>query len=66
VGVGLALTSFLTSKAFAQQPVAVLYAGSLAGLMEQSIRPAFKQQTGVEFQGHPGGSKALAMQIKKD
>jgi hypothetical protein len=33
VGVALALTSFLTSKAFAQQPVAVLYAGSLVGLM---------------------------------
>jgi molybdate/tungstate transport system substrate-binding protein len=61
----LALTLFVTSRAFAQQAVTVLYPGSLVGLMERSIRPAFKQQTGDEFQGHAGGSKALAMQIKE-
>jgi molybdate/tungstate transport system substrate-binding protein len=58
-------TLFLTSRAFAEQTVTVLYAGSLVGLMERSIGPAFKQQTGDEFQGHAGGSKALAMQIKE-
>jgi molybdate/tungstate transport system substrate-binding protein len=60
----LALTLFVTSRAFAEQTIAVLYAGSLVGLMEQSIGPAFKQQTGDELQGHAGGSKGLAMQIK--
>ena len=39
----LALTLFMTSRAFAAQTVTVLYAGSLAGLMERSIGPAFKQ-----------------------
>ena len=61
----LALTLFVTSRALAEQIVTVLYAGSLVGLMERSIGPAFKQQTGNELQGHAGGSKALAMQIKE-
>jgi molybdate/tungstate transport system substrate-binding protein len=61
----LALTLVVTSKASAQRAITVLYAGSLVGLMEQSIGPAFKQQTGDEIQGHAGGSKALATQIKE-
>jgi molybdate/tungstate transport system substrate-binding protein len=61
----LALALFVTSKAFAQQEITVLYADSLVGLMEQSIGPAFKQQTGDEIRGHAGGSKALATQIKE-
>jgi molybdate/tungstate transport system substrate-binding protein len=61
----LALTLLVAPRAFAQQAVTVLYAGSLVELMERSIGPAFKQQTGNEFQGHAGGSKALAMQIKE-
>jgi molybdate/tungstate transport system substrate-binding protein len=61
----LALTLFAASGAFAQQTVTVLYAGSLVGLMEQSIGPAFKQQTGSEFLGHAGGSKGLATQMKE-
>jgi molybdate/tungstate transport system substrate-binding protein len=62
---GLALALFVTSRAFAEQTVTVLYAGSLVGLMERSIGPAFKQQAGGDFQGHANGSKALAMQIKE-
>jgi len=61
----LALTLLVASRAFAQQAVTVLYAGSLVDLMERSIGPAFKQQTGNEFQGHAGGSKGLAVQIKE-
>jgi hypothetical protein len=38
----LALTLFMTSRAFAAQTVTVLYAGSLVGLMERSIGPAFR------------------------
>jgi molybdate/tungstate transport system substrate-binding protein len=44
--------------------VTVLYAGSLVGVMEQAIGPAFTEQTGIGFQGHAGGSKGLAAQIK--
>jgi molybdate/tungstate transport system substrate-binding protein len=61
----LALTLFMTSRAFAAQTVTVLYAGSLAGLMERSIGPAFKQQTGNEFRGHTGGSQELAKEVKE-
>jgi molybdate/tungstate transport system substrate-binding protein len=61
----LALMMLITSRAFAEQIVTVLYAGSLVGLMERSIGPAFKQQTGDEFQGHAGGSQELAKQIKE-
>jgi molybdate/tungstate transport system substrate-binding protein len=61
----LVLTLFLTSRAFAAQTVTVLYAGSLVGLMERSIGPAFKQQTGDEFRGHMGGSQELAKEVKE-
>src|SRR5580704_5857458 len=61
----LALTLFMTSRAFAAQTVTVLYAGSLVGLMERSIGPAFKQQTGNEFRGHTGGSQELAKEVKE-
>jgi molybdate/tungstate transport system substrate-binding protein len=60
----LALTLFMMSRAFAAQIVTVLYAGSL-GLMERSIGPAFKQQTGNEFRGHTGGSQELAKEVKE-
>jgi molybdate/tungstate transport system substrate-binding protein len=61
----LALTLFMTSRAFAAQTVTVLYAGSLAGLVERSIGPAFKQQTGDEFRGHTAGSQELAKAVKE-
>jgi ABC-type molybdate transport system substrate-binding protein len=54
-----------TSGAFAEQAVTVLYAGSLVGLMERSVGPAFKQQTGEEFRGHAGGSQELAKKVKE-
>jgi molybdate/tungstate transport system substrate-binding protein len=59
------VTLFMMSRAFAAQTVTVLYAGSLVGLMERSIGPAFKQQTGDEFRGHTGGSQELAKAVKE-
>jgi molybdate/tungstate transport system substrate-binding protein len=60
----LAIGFCVTSSAFAQGSVTVLYAGSLVSAMEQAIGPAFTKQTGIGFQGHAGGSKGLAAQIK--
>jgi molybdate/tungstate transport system substrate-binding protein len=45
-------------------PVDVLYAGSLVGLMEQAISPAFDATTGYTFSGFSAGSDALASDIK--
>jgi ABC-type molybdate transport system substrate-binding protein len=39
----LALMMLVTPRAFAEQTVTVLYAGSLVALMEGSIRPAFSK-----------------------
>ena len=61
----LAVAMLKTSGAFAEPPVTVLYAGSLVGLMERSVGPAFKQQTGEEFRGHAGGSQELAKKVKE-
>lgn len=46
------------------QPVNVLYAGSLAELMESDLGPAFDAATGYQFVGVAGGSSELASQIK--
>jgi molybdate/tungstate transport system substrate-binding protein len=61
----LTLTLFMSSKAFAEQTITVLYAGSLLGLMERSVGPAFKQQTGDGFRGHAAGSQEIAKQVKE-
>jgi molybdate/tungstate transport system substrate-binding protein len=61
----LILALFMTSKAFAQQTITVLYAGSLVGLMERGVAPAFKQQTGDGFHGHAAGSQEIAKQVKE-
>jgi len=45
-------------------PVVVLYAGSLVNLMESDLSPAFQNSSGYVFEGVPGGSAALANQIK--
>lgn len=41
------------------------YAGSLVGAMTNDILPQFKKKTGIEVVGYPGGSVALANQIKE-
>jgi len=57
----LALALCTAVPAVAQAPgvVSVLYAGSLVTPMEGPIRDALRAQ-GIDFQGQPGGSKALA------
>ncbi len=42
----------------------VMYAGSLANLMEHGIGPAFDKSGGDSFQGYAGGSNKLANEIK--
>jgi molybdate/tungstate transport system substrate-binding protein len=44
--------------------VAVIYAGSLAKLMEDDIGPAFQKSSGYSFEGFGGGSGEDAKQIK--
>ncbi|KEZ77527.1 extracellular solute-binding protein [Salinisphaera hydrothermalis] len=44
--------------------VKVLYAGSLAHVMEDKVRPAFEKATGDHFQGYAAGSTKLANEIK--
>jgi molybdate/tungstate transport system substrate-binding protein len=44
--------------------VTVLYAGSLVGMMENQIGPAFKTATGYTLNGTGAGSKDLAADIK--
>jgi molybdate/tungstate transport system substrate-binding protein len=61
----LTFALFMTSKAFAEQTITVLYAGSLVGLMERSVAPAFKQQTGNGFHGHAAVSQEIAKQVKE-
>ena len=45
-------------------PVDVLYAGSLVGLMEREVGPAFSKATGISFSGFGAGSSQLANEIK--
>jgi molybdate transport system substrate-binding protein len=45
-------------------PVDVLYAGSLVGLMQNQIGPAFQKATGYSVSGISAGSKDLASEIK--
>jgi molybdate/tungstate transport system substrate-binding protein len=48
----------------ASGPVQVLYAGSLANLMEHDLGPAFNSATGGQFEGTAAGSTALVSDIK--
>lgn len=44
--------------------VSVLYAGSLATVMENGLGPAFSQQTGYEYRGEAQGSVGAARMIR--
>lgn len=44
--------------------VQILYAGSLANLMEHDLGPAFGSATGAQFQGTGAGSTQLVQEIK--
>jgi molybdate/tungstate transport system substrate-binding protein len=56
-----------SSKAYSAtsgKPVSVIFAGSLADLMENDIGPGFHKASGYGFQGYGGGSGEDAKQIK--
>src|SRR5437868_4929830 len=53
-----------SSSATGSGPVNVLYAGSLVGLMQKQVGPAFKTATGYSVTGFSAGSKNLAAEIK--
>jgi molybdate/tungstate transport system substrate-binding protein len=48
----------------AKTPVEVFYAASLEDIMDNQLGPAFERATGDAFVGFPGGSKALAAEIR--
>lgn len=51
------------SSSAPKENISVLYAGSLANIMEHQIGPAFDKATGYTFQGEGKGSSALATEI---
>jgi molybdate/tungstate transport system substrate-binding protein len=53
-----------SSSATGSGPVNVLYAGSLVGLMQKQVGPAFQTATGYSVTGFSAGSKDLAAEIK--
>src|SRR5881392_2154048 len=57
------LQSILASGA-GQQTVSVLYAGSLATVMENGIGPAFAKATGYGYQGEAQGSLGAAQMLR--
>ncbi len=57
-------SSSKTSSAASSKPVSVIFAGSLADLMENDIGPAFQKASGYGFQGYGGGSGEDAKEIK--
>lgn len=61
--VWFALQSMLTIGS-EQQTVSVLYAGSLAAVMENGIGPAFVKATGYRYQGEAQGSLGAAQMIR--
>ena len=64
----LALLSLLvkpvTGTAEEEKTVSVLYAGSLASVMENAIGPAFVKATGYQYQGEAQGSLGAAQMIR--
>jgi molybdate/tungstate transport system substrate-binding protein len=62
-GLWLALAPAMASAQSAGT-VNVLYAGSLAKLMEHGIGPAFDKADSADFRGYAGGSNKLANEIK--
>jgi molybdate/tungstate transport system substrate-binding protein len=57
-------TSGSTSPTSSPGTARVLYAGSLANLMEHDLGPAFQKATGGTFQGTGAGSTQLVSEIK--
>ena len=61
---GLLGGSAPASAAGVKTPVDVFYAASLEDIMGNQVGPAFDKATGDRFVGFPGGSKALATEIR--
>jgi molybdate/tungstate transport system substrate-binding protein len=57
-------SSSKASSATNRSPVSVIFAGSLAELMENDIGPGFHKASGYAFEGYGGGSGEDAKQIK--
>lgn len=60
----VALACVSASAAPKERAVSVLYAGSLAGVMENGIGPAFVKATGYGYQGEARGSLGAAQMIR--
>jgi molybdate/tungstate transport system substrate-binding protein len=61
---GCGSSSKTSSPSSGGKRVSVIFAGSLADLMESHIGPAFAKSSGFGYQGFGGGSTEDAMQIK--
>jgi molybdate/tungstate transport system substrate-binding protein len=61
---GCGSSSATSSKSDGSGPVNVLYAGSMVGLMQHVVGPAFQKATGHKFTGFTAGDKDVASQIK--
>lgn len=64
LGLAVAAVAVLPAAARAGGAVNVYYAGSLAGLNENAIGPAFQARTGYSFQGVPEGSQLIVNQLR--
>jgi len=61
---GFAVLAFCSCKETSQKRVAsVLYAGSLATVMENGLGPAFSKKSGIEYKGEAQGSLGAARMI---
>ena len=58
------LSSALTAAGQQDHVVSVLYAGSLAGVMENGVGPAFTRATGYVYQGEAQGSLGAAQMMR--
>lgn len=58
------LTTACRAAADPSDPVDLLYAGSLAAVMEDALAPAFREASGRAVRGEPHGSLAAANQIR--
>jgi molybdate/tungstate transport system substrate-binding protein len=63
LAIGLLFPSALLSASSPEHTVSVLYAGSLAAVMENGVGPAFTHATGFEYQGEAQGSMGAAQMI---
>lgn len=61
---GCGSSSDSSSKSDGSDPVNVMYAGSMVGVMKDQVGPAFKKATGHPFTGFTAGDRDVASQLK--